>query len=321
MPRNPQEGPLRQMRITWRDASIARGGMPLPRPLSQGPDESRRQALEAAGHLRRIDAMLRERWNRAGWDDAGGDMTVLVNARGMGGNAYFATYPNGAGEMGIGVSDARIGFKQSPAFSPTILAHELMHGVVGSELRNMPASVQPFLMQREHNAINESIADVISTGLLDSNWQNGHEIRDGAPLRDLSEPSVRRWTRSVRTDTGLEEHTLSGVLSRAAVVAAQKAGTLPIVDAWYAGIDTHYRRELLAVRTPGAGRALGAWVRATMRGAEQVGGSKLAGAVRDGWEAVGLGQYATKEQLDSVKPPATEPRRRGSGRARAAAGG
>ncbi len=305
IPRNEHASDnLPAMRITWRDGSKSgRMGMPIPRPLSEGPQESRIQAAEAAKHLTRIDEILRERWNRAGWDNKGGALTVVVNQRAMGGNAYFASMPDGTGEMGIGTKDARIGFRRSPAYSPSILFHELVHGIVGSELRGMPDRVQPYLNQREHRAINESIADVLSTGLLNTNWRNGHEIRDGSPLRDLTDPSVPRWSPSVRRDTGLEEHTLAGVVSRAAVVAAESAGTLPVVDAWYAGIDKHYRTELLSVDKAGAGRALGAWVRATMRGAEQVGGksSALVDAVRDGWEAVGLGRYATKEQLDATK--------------------
>lgn len=309
---------LPPMRITWKDGSSSgRLGIPIIRPLSEGPTESRTQAVEAARHLTRFDAILRERWNRAGWDDRGGALTVVVNQRAMGGNAYFASFPNGTGEMGIGVRDARIGFQQSPAYSPSILFHELVHGVVSSELRGLPDKVQPYLSQREHNAINESIADVLSTGLLGTNWRNGHEIRDGSPLRDLAEPSVPKWNGSVRKDTGLEEHTLAGVVSRAAVVAAESAGTLPVVDAWYAGIDTHYRRELLSVEKEGAGRALGAWVRATMRGAEQVGGkgSALVEAMRDGWDAVGLGRYASKEQLDATKA-AGEPKPGGKQRRR-----
>ncbi len=305
VPRNEHPaGKLPAMRITWKDGSKSgRLGIPIVRPLSEGPTESRTQAVEAAKHLTRIDEILRERWNRAGWDDKGGALTVVVNQRAMGGNAYFASFPNGAAEMGIGIRDARIGFQQSPAYSPSILFHELVHGVVSSELRGLPDRVQPYLNHREHNAINESIADVLSTGLLGTNWRNGHEIRDGSPLRDLTDPSVPKWNGSVRKDTGLEEHTLAGVVSRAAVVAAESAGTLPVVDAWYAGIDTHYRKELLSVDKEGAGRALGAWVRATMRGAEQVGGkgSDLVEAVRDGWEAVGLGRYATKEQLAATK--------------------
>ena len=320
VPRNEHPGgKLPPMRISWKDGSTAgQMGIPIPRPLSQGPSESRVQAVEAAKHLTRMDEILRERWNRAGWDDRGGALTVVVNQRAMGGNAYFASMPDGAGEMGIGIKDARIGFQKSPAYSPSILFHELIHGVVGSELRGLPDKVQPYLNQREHNAINESIADVLSTGLLNTNWRNGHEIRDGSPLRDLTAPSVPKWNGSVRKDTGLEEHTLAGVVSRAAVVAAESAGTLPVVDAWYAGIDTHYRKELLSVEKEGAGRALGAWVRATMRGAEQVGGtgSALVESVRDGWQAVGLGRYATKEQLDATRDAGEQqpPRRRRTSR-------
>ncbi|MCW2927695.1 MAG: hypothetical protein JWM86_1663 [Thermoleophilia bacterium] len=300
VPHNSHAGPLAKMRITWRDGStMGAYGQPVIRPLSEGPKESRVQALEAATHLRMIDSKIRERWNRAGWDDRGGDLTVVVNQKGMGGNAYFATTPNGRGEMGIGVSDARIGFRQSPAYSPSILFHEYVHGIVDTELRNVGPKVEPYLGQREHRAINESIADVLSTGLLDTNWRNGQEIRDGKPLRDLANPSVPTWNASVRADTGLEEHTLSGIVSRAAVVAAESAGTLPVVDAWYAAIDVHYARELKSVERAGAGRALGAWVRATMRGAEQVGGagSALVESTRAGWEAVGLGRYASDAQL------------------------
>jgi len=290
------------MKITWRDGSANIFGMAIPRPLSQAPVESRTQAVEAATHLRCFDAWMRKRWNRAGWDDKGGNLTVVVNQKGMGGNAYFASHDNGAGEMGIGVKDARIGFKQSPAYSPSILFHEYVHGIVGSELRAMPKKVMPSLAQREHNAINESIADVISTGLLGTNWQNGQEIRDGAPLRDLADPSVPTWNKAVRTDSGLEEHTLSGIMSRAAVVAAESAGTLAVVDSWYAAIDKHYRTELMSVNQAGKGRAIGAWVRATMRGAADVGGDggSVAEAVRAGWTAVGLGAYASDVQLGNA---------------------
>jgi len=292
-------GPLPKMRITWKDGSQNIMGMPVAQPLTKGSAQARDDAAEAARHLQRIDSLVRDRWNRAGWNDRGGDLTVIVNMKGMGGNAYFGEHPNGAGEMGIGVRDAAIGFKKSPAYSPSILMHEYVHGIVGTELRGMPKHVQPYLNQREHNAVNESIADVLALGLLDTKWRIGHEIRDGAPLRDLADPSVARWIPSVRKDAGLEEHTLSGVVSRAAVIAAESAGTMGVVDAWYAGIDKHYRNELLHVKAPFAGRALGAWVRATMRGAADVGGagSALVESMRSGWEAVGLGRYASEAQL------------------------
>lgn len=297
---------LPKMHVTWMDGSMPGAfGIPKPRPLAEGPPESLKQAAEAAKNLRRIDGMLRERWHRAGWDDRGGDLTVIVNQVQMGGNAYFSVLPDRSGEMGIGVRDARIGFDKSPAYSPTILFHELVHGIVGTELAGLPARVQPYLSQREHNAINESIADVLSTGMLGTDWRNGQEIRKGSPLRDLAKPSVPKWTGAVRRDTGLEEHTLAGVMSRAAVVAAKHAGTMAVVDAWYAGIDRHYRRELLAVTQAGKGRAIGAWVRATMRGAADVAGadSSLVQAVRRGWKAVGLARYASDAQLHATAPP------------------
>jgi Zn-dependent metalloprotease len=307
IPRNEHPtGKLPKMQITWRDGSKAGAlGQAIPRPLSKGPTESRDQAEAAAEHLRNIDGMLRDRWNRAGWDDRGGDLTVVVNQKAMGGNAYFAALADGTGEVGIGTKDPRIGFRKSPAHSPSILFHELVHGVMASELRDVPAKLAPYLGQRDHRAVNESVADVLSTGLLGTNWRNGQEIRGGAPLRDLEEPSVPKWTPAVRKDAGIGEHTLSGIMSRAAVVAADKAGTLAVVDAWYAAIDRHYRRELNRAPEPGAGRAIGAWVRATMRGAEQVGGagSELVAAVREGWRSVGLGAYATKSQLKPQSPP------------------
>ena len=308
IPRNPHRGKLPKAKITWRDGSTAGDfGQPVLRPLGKAPSESREQAKAAAAHLHRIDSILRERWNRAGWDDRGGKLTVVVNQKAMGGNAYFASMPDGTAQMGIGTKDPRIGFRRSPAHSPSILFHELVHGIVGSELRGVPQKLWPYLTQRDHSSVNESIADVISTGLLNTSWKNGQEIRGGAPLRDLRDPSVPKWTPAVRRDTGLEEHTLSGILSRAAVLAADKAGTLPVVDAWYAGIDRFYRHELARAPEPGSGRAIGAWVRATMRGAELVGGrnSELVEAVREGWRRVGLGTYASKAQLRKGTPPAS----------------
>lgn len=304
IPKGTRTGPMPPMKVTWLDGSRNLFGMPIAQPLAKGPAEGRTQAAEAARHLRKFDGIMRERWNRAGWDDKGGDLKVVVNQKGMGGNAYFATHDDGKGEMGIGVADATIGFKKSPAYSPSILLHEYVHGIVGTEVRKMPKAVQPFLDQREHRAVNESIADVLSTGLLRTNWRTGHEIRDGAPLRDLADPSVPTFNSAVRKDGGIEEHTLSGIASRAAVVAAESAGTMGIVDAWYAGIDRHYRNELESVKAPFAGRALGAWVRSTMRGAQDVGGkdSALVESVRSGWEAVGLGRYASQAQLDRAQP-------------------
>lgn len=307
IPRNNQgKRSLPKMDITWRDGSQAgRLGQAIPRPLSKGPTESRDQAKAAAEHLRRIDGMLRDRWNRAGWDDKGGDLTVVVNQKSMGGNAYFATLPDGSGEVGIGTKDPRIGFRKSPAHSPSILFHELVHGIVGTSVQKVPSKLWPYLAQRDHRAVNESVADVLSTGMLKTDWRNGQEIRGGTPLRDLQDPSIPKWTPAVRKDAGLGEHSLSGILSRAAVIAAEKAGTMAVVDAWYAAIDRHYARELKRAPEPGAGRAIGAWVRATMRGAEQVGGagSELERAVREGWRRVGLGAYATKAQLKPGKPP------------------
>lgn len=308
IPRESHRGKLPKMHLTFLDGSkVGKFGQPMLRPIAKGGSEAKDQAKAAAENLRMIDGILRERWNRAGWDDRGGDLTVVVNQVAMGGNAYFMGLPNGGGQMGIGTKDPRIGFRMSPAHSPSILFHELVHGIVGSEIVNMPRRVEPYLRMRDFSAVNESVADVISTGMLKTDWRNGQEIRGGAPLRDLADPSIPKWTPAVRKDPGLEEHSLSGILSRAAVIAADKAGsTNAVVDAWYAAVDRHFRSELLRADEPGAGRAIGAWVRATMRGAEQVGGkdSKLVKAVREGWRKVGLGVYASKAQLKKGALPA-----------------
>lgn len=306
IPKNRHSGKLAKMKITWRDGSQAgKLGNALQRPLEKGPRESVEQAKAAEVHLRRIDGMLRKRWNRAGWNDRGGDLTVVVNQKALGGNAYFSLGVNGKAEMGIGTKDPRIGFRRSPAHSPSILFHELVHGIVGTAVERADRKLWPYLLQRDHRAVNESVADVISTGMLGTKWANGQEIRGGTPLRDLEDPSIPKWTSAVRRDTGLGEHSLSGILSRAAVLAADKAGTLSVVDAWYAAIDRYYVRELARASEPGAGRAIGAWVRATMRGAEQVGGanSELVRSVRKAWKKVGLGAYATEEQLKQRRPP------------------
>jgi Zn-dependent metalloprotease len=234
---------------------------------------------------------------------------VVVNQVAMGGNAYFAMLPGGKGELGIGTKDRTIGFRQSPAHSPSILFHEIVHGMMFSELGTLPRALTPYTTDREFGAVSESVADVISTGVLKTDWQNGQEIRGGDPLRDLTDPSIPKWTPAVRKDLGIEEHSLSGILSRAATIAADevgKGGTSAVVDAWYAAMDRYFRDELLHVKRRGSARAMGAWVRATMRGAEAVAGrdSDLVRAMRTGWERVGLGAHAGAAELRRGAPPA-----------------
>ncbi len=310
VPREHRAGAMPKMKITWRDGSKTNQfGAPIARPLSKGSATARDDARAAAEHLRRIDGMLRERWNRAGWDDRGGNLTAIVNQTAMGGNAYFMMTPSGKGELGIGTKDKSVGFKESPAHSPSILFHELVHGMMYSELQGMPAKVMAKLGGREFGAVAESMADVISTGMLRTHWKNGQEIRGGDPLRDLTDPSIPKWTHAVEKDFGIEEHSLSGIFSRAATIAADEigtGGTSAVVDAWYSALDRRFRSELMRSTKKSSGGAMGAWVRATMQGAETVAGrdSDLVKAMRKGWKKVGLGQYATVAQSRRGAPPA-----------------
>lgn len=306
IPRRKRVGKMPKAKLTWKDGSQSFFGFTIPRPLAAGGKSAKQEALAAARAIRHYDGILRDRYGRAGWDDKGGDVEVWVNERAMGGNAYMSNDDKGHAQMGIGTRDATFGLRKSMAWSPSIIAHEYTHAIVAHEIKDVPKRLKPTIESRGFrlSAVNESIADVLSAGLLGTGWKNGAEIRAGEPIRDMAHPSVGRFTKAVRKDAGLEEHTLSGITSKAAVIAAGKVGDLAVADAWYAAIDRHYARELRAVAAPGAGRGLGAWVRATMHGAEDVGGvgGAIADAMRAGWEAVGLGQYATTNVFPMVIP-------------------
>ena len=182
----------------------------------------------AFDNLVRIDRFLREELGRDGWDGKGSPLRADIAWMALR-NATFAT-PTGTILLGQrpGVAAALGSF----GFSPTIMGHEVGHGIqiaLGKYSYETP----------EMSAIAESFADVMGTGADDSNWIVGDEMPGGEPLkgadwRDLADPPYRKL--SELPAHGERPEGRSQLLSYAAVMVAEAVGGAAMRKLWFEGM-------------------------------------------------------------------------------------
>lgn len=215
-----------------------------------------------------IDAYLGATLGRDGIDGRGGRVELVVHAPDAT-NAYWDA-TRGRVELGDGDGVEWGAFGASTG----VVAHELYHGVIDSE-------VHLDYEQPEQAAIHESLADVFAAGVTGS-WKLGGDVitpgRAGDVIRDLANPDVANLADAARA--GGEAHALSGIASLAAVRVAERIGLRDTERTWYDALVQHL--------PDGAGFADAA--RATIAAVADVrpGDAAALDAVRGAWESVGV---------------------------------
>jgi Zn-dependent metalloprotease len=222
-------------------------------------------ALRSAGL---VDAYLGTRLGRDGIDGKGGSVELVVHAPDRT-NAYWDA-TNGRVELGDGD-----GVEWGPfGASVSVVAHELYHGVIDSEVA-LDYEVP------EQAAIHESLADVFAAGVVGS-WRIGEDsITPGIPgdsIRDLQRPDVDHIARASRA--GGESHALAGIASLAAVRSAETLGMDALQRVWYRALVEHL--------PDGAGFAEAARATVAAAGALYGATSSERAAVAQAWESVGV---------------------------------
>ncbi len=253
----------------FRDGDVPDGSLRVT-SLSIGHDGTTGDALaDTALHTAAtVDAYLGSTLGRNGIDGHGGRVEMVVHAPDRT-NAYWDA-TNHRVELGDGD-----GSQWGPfAGSLSVVAHELYHGVIDSEVKldyNQP----------EQAAIHESLADVFAAGVTGS-WEIGADVMtpgvDGDSIRDLAKPDVTSLKQASRA--GGEAHQLSGIASLAAYRVAGKLGMQDAQRVWYEAL-TKYLPD-------GAGFAQTATATIEAVAALHPGDAAARAAVEQAWESVGV---------------------------------
>ena len=227
-----------------------------------------KQADAALRTASTVDAVLGSRFGRNGVDGKGGSIELVVHAPDKR-NAYWDQTERRI-ELGDGDGVEWGAFSESLS----VMAHELYHGVIDSE-------VKLDYEQAEQAALHESFADVFAAGVTGS-WRIGEDVitpgKAGDAIRDLTAPGVSHL--SDAKQAGGQAHALSGVASLAAVRAADSVGGETMQRVWYSALVDHL--------ADGAGFTEAA--RATIAAATALYGasSSQRTAVEQAWKSVGV---------------------------------
>lgn len=223
-----------------------------------------------------VDAFLRNKLGRDGYDDAGSPLRIVVHAPDMDGTSR--SWNNGewhppSQRIYLGDGD---GVLMGPLVNALdVVVHETTHGMIRSkfEVRH----------QGQRGALDESFADVMGAVADPDDWLIGEDAATpdvpGDGVRDLANPKFAHVSELPSPDGG-NVHDLSGVPSLAAVRVADKLGRDEMGRIWYTALVDH-----LDQRAGYAGAA-----RATLDAAAQLHGvaSSEVAAVRDAWTSVGV---------------------------------
>lgn len=181
----------------------------------------------AFDNLVRIDRFLREELGRDGWDGKGG----VLRADLLGMKHRNATFATATGTIVLGLRPGVEAALGSFGLSPTIMGHEVGHGIhiaLGKYSYDSP----------EKSAIAESFGDVMGTGADDSNWivgdEPGGEPIKGQDWRDLADPPYRKL--SEIPEHGEKAEGRSQLLSYAAVLVAEAVGGPTMRKLWFEGM-------------------------------------------------------------------------------------
>ena len=239
-------------------------------PLVVGSDGSTGDAMADAA-LRSaalVDAVLATRFGRDGIDGHGGSVELVVHAPDRT-NAFWDSRERRV-ELGDGDGERWGSFAQSVS----VIAHELYHGVIESE-------VALDYTQVEQAALHESLADVFASAVVGS-WRFGEDVMTpgtaGDAIRDLAHPTIRH-VRDADQAHGVA-HALSGVASLAAVRVADSIGADAMQQVWYHAL-TDDLRDHADFREAARATAAAA---AALYGAT----SAVHAAVEQAWASVGV---------------------------------
>lgn len=241
-------------------------------------------ADRAIRNVRQVDGVLAARLGRNGIDGRGGGVGIVVHASDPR-NAYWSARDN-AIELGSG--DGELFAPLGDSLS--VVAHELYHGVIDSEVRLDYTS-------EEQGAVHESLADVFAATVTGS-WRVAEDVytpkQSGDALRDMASPRIAHMRDA--NQAGGQAHYLSGIPSLAAVRASSVLGLAGLQRTWYVALTRHL--------ADGADIAEAA--RATVAAAAELYGSssRELSAVADAWRSVGVEARWTTARFDPAAAPA-----------------
>jgi Zn-dependent metalloprotease len=240
--------------------------------LLQGTSPTIANAYENAVQ---VDAFLRERFGRDGWDGKGSPLRIVVHAPNEDGtpNMNNAYWDNFTKRIYLGDGDGVL-------FAPLgnsldVVMHEVTHAIVDSEVN--------LRYEGQQGGINESWADVLAVLADPKDWLIGEDVftpgQGGDAIRDLENPRFGHVSQLPKNAV-IEPHDYSGVPSLAAVRVAGELGREEMGRIWYSALVNH-----LDSRAGYAGAA-----RATLDAAAQLHGTGSAPvqAVLDAWKSVGV---------------------------------
>ena len=232
-------------------------------------------AHQAYVNAEKVAAYYRDSYSRDGIDNHGSTIKVRVHAPDSDGSTPMnnARWYNDEHRLWLGDGDGTMFAPLGNALD--VVAHEMTHGVVDSE-------VHLDYDQPQEGALHESFADVLGAVGVDGNYQIGEDaFTPGIPgdaLRDLSRPTYDNAKTLPAWVT--EQHDLSGIPSLAAVRTAEVIGRDKMLKVWYAGLTKHLH----------AHAGFSGAMEATLQGAADLYGtnSREYAAVRDAWAGVGV---------------------------------
>lgn len=264
------------------------GGIDRLAERSGGPLSSDPVVRQAADTARRVLEYVRREFGRESFDGRGTVLKLRVHApdpatgEPKANNAFWFN-----DEQRIWLGDGDGDYFSPLGGAADVVAHELFHGVIDSEVKLRYIG--------QEGALHESFADVLATG-VDGNWQVGEDVFTpgvaGDALRDLSKLTYTDWrTFPVGED---EVHAMSEVPSHAAFLMGRSLGARELRRVWYTALTDHLRN--------GAGFA-GARD-ATIAAARVLYGVKDARtqAVVDAWDAVGIDATTPKQAAPRTVP-------------------
>lgn len=223
----------------------------------------------------KVDAFLRDKLGRNGWDDKGSPIRIVVHAPNEDGtpNMNNAYWDNLTKRIYLGDGDGDLFAPLGGALD--VLVHEATHAIVDSEVH--------LRYEGQQGGINESWADVLASVADQRDWRIGEDVftpgTAGDAIRDLKRPRYGHVD-ELPVDTVIETHDYSGIPSLAAVRVADTLGRDEMGRIWYSALV-----DDLNARAGYAGAA-----RATLDAAARLHGTKSAQVttVLDAWKSVGV---------------------------------
>lgn len=223
----------------------------------------------------KVDAFMREKLGRDGWDGKGSPLRIVVHAPNEDGtpgmnNAYW---DNMTKRIYLGDGDGQLFAPLGNALD--VLVHEATHAIVDSEVS--------LRYEGQQGGINESWADVFAALADPEDWRIGEDVftpgMPGDEIRDLENPRFGHVDQLPRGAV-IEPHDYSGIPSLAAVRVAEEIGREEMGRIWYSALVDHLDSR---AGFPGAARA-------TLDAAARLHGADSAqvSTILEAWKSVGV---------------------------------